>query len=342
MQLMAWLAVTMFFVMVLIFNIKEDPGDLFGVATYGLVIGGFGLASVAMLLSKHQLARQLRQPPLLGHWLVSRRNCVAVLVFVGSGAGFDMVLVMLGLDKRLPGKKPIRSVIMFGAMVGFFVTIAVVEPLTIALNAATTRAALRTKAGWLRLARAGGANTAELVNELAAAHTELQAVVGTSDVFSGWLVAAVLCRALVEAGRKGEVAAVQAALARQLNAAQGRSWLRAVPTRIGPFSWDSAGPKNWRRNGPYLLAGLAAAARAPDAEVLALLQEAAAAGCDTLVGSRSLRHKDDVMKKSAAGQPEWTEFLVRMRGEGEGEGSRSGDRRAWAALPAEMTVDPLG
>ena len=49
-------------------------------------------------------------------------------------------------------------------------------------------------------------------------------------------------------------------------------------------------------NYAYLSASLAAAARAPDADVLALLHEAAAAGYKAPM--------------SAVGQPEWVEFLV--------------------------------
>ena len=118
--------------------------------------------------------------------------------------------------------------------------------------------------------------------------------------------------------------------------------------------------KSWKVHGPYLAAGLAAAARAPDAKVLELLHEAAAATlkicdfetfdifCSMLIfsiakkrdhqkiwgplksfwlGSHSLFYTD--------GQPEWTEFQARMQGVG--DDGRAEDREAWAALGEEMT-----
>ena len=87
---------------------------------------------------------------------------------------------------------------------------------------------------------------------------------------------------------------------------------------------------------------LAAAARAPDAEVLAALSEAHAAISDC-----NERHDDGITERARrrkanavcqrirqSEDPEWTEFLGRMDGEG---GGRDEDLAAWAALEAFQT-----
>ena len=83
--------------------------------------------------------------------------------------------------------------------------------------------------------------------------------------------------------------ALQAAVAKEMAAAQWRCWLLLMPTRVGPILASTlfgAGPRTWGKHGHYLMASLAAAAREPHADVLQLVQQAARAGCDTPPGSR--------------------------------------------------------
>ena len=218
---------------------------------------------------------------------------------------------------------------MVGATVGAFVAILptclVHFPLLGTILAADTRARTQTKAGWLRLS---GSDATKAVERLAAAHSQLQETVGANNVLISWSVAAALCWALVDTGRGAEAAAVQAVLAEARQRNKGNAGCRGKG-------------KSWKIHGPYLAAGLAVAARAPDAEVLALLHEAAAAivdsGCDArdvwgsmptvLLGSHAVFYAD--------GQPEWTLFLARMQGGGSDVTIE--DREAWAAMGEEMT-----
>eukprot|EP01046_Picozoa_sp_COSAG06_P032383 COSAG06_NODE_3232_length_5642_cov_6.207108_3_plen_978_part_00 len=181
------------------------------------------------------------------------------------------------------------------------VALAVFAPLPAAREAAARRASLRAWAGWLRL-RLGDAEGAAA--RLGEAQAELLSAVGPDDELSSWVPMAGQCRALCDAGREAEAEVVRA----QITGQTGRVW-------------------------SLLNAGVAAAARAPDAEVLKLLEKAAHYKCWVPAGSRPMNRN-----RTEGGLPEWDEFLGRMAAssDADGRGGRGGDAADDDALKVEL------
>jgi hypothetical protein len=129
---------------------------------------------------------------------------------------------------------------------------------------------------------------------LGEAQAELLRSVGPGDVLSSWVAVAAQIRALCEC----EVGGAE-------EAAVVRGTLEAAAKKKMESCWSDQEDRGYW----YLLrAGAAAAARAPDGEVLGLLEEAASYGCWVPAGSRPV----DEYGKTEGRLPEWEEFLGRM------------------------------
>ena len=271
----------------------------------GLLVGGFMMASVGIDFTEHQAARQLRQPPLFGDWATRNTRKIHNLLLFLSGIGLPACLwyavgFRLGL-LALPGS--------------FFAVRAVVNPLIDAQEAASARASLRAKAGWLRLQLGDAESAAERLGE---AQAELLDAVGPGNALTSWVAAAGPVRALCEAGRAEEAAGVRAA--------------------VEAAASKNASEWKWKKHGPLLRAGVAAAIRAPEAEILGLLEAAATAKCWVPAGSRPVhltRANDNGSAETEGGLPEWDEFLWRMAStdavEAGGGMVAADDRQRWEA-----------
>ena len=274
------------------------------------VCGASTCTACALYITKHQNRRQLRQPALLGDW--ATRHCGYV--------GFVVGVLATGLGTLFLG-----IVGMFlGVLLGFVVTSYLSGNKT-----AEARASLRVLIGWLQL-RSGDAEGAAA--NLGEAHADLQKAIGT-ECLTSWAVAAPYARALCDEGRIQEALAVR----HQLDAAVARGETSEPPMflscifTLGCKSdqveiWRKSVRAPWIAHGPLLRAGIAVAVRAPDAEVLTLLEAAARADYSIPAGSKS----------SLEGPlPEWAEFLDWMASSHEGPsegvqvvvppGARAGD-----------------
>jgi hypothetical protein len=163
------------------------------------------------------------------------------------------------------------------------------------VEGAATRASLCVKAGWLRLALG---ETEAALGIFTTAHTDLLHMIGPNQVRDSWVVAAGQARALCEAARYDEAVALRV----RVDSVVDKN-TRGCRARLDP---DNRG--RWKQQGPLLRAGMAAAVRAPDSEVLALLTKSADEGCWVPAGSWA---RDNVGSTNG-NLPEWDEFLNRM------------------------------
>eukprot|EP01043_Picozoa_sp_COSAG02_P025431 COSAG02_NODE_1428_length_12662_cov_12.695137_7_plen_814_part_00 len=185
-----------------------------------------------------------------------------------------------------------------------------------AANAAATHAELATKVGWLWL-RLGEAKAAEKI--FRAAHEKVQRMVGTDDSEHSYIVAPGLTRSLCELDRpKAEALLAEVKAATERSARNGCTRQRNL--NFGSECLGFVRASGWKRRGPMLRARMAAAARLPDAEVLALLTEAG----KTKFGEKYCLSDNE---------PEWAELRARMAPDGEGTAE---DRAVWQALPQLM------
>eukprot|EP01048_Picozoa_sp_COSAG05_P004251 COSAG05_NODE_223_length_13640_cov_1551.628979_1_plen_1104_part_00 len=264
----------------------EEAGSGWGWLVLVLFFGGNFVGDLGARLIKHQERRQLRRPPLFGDWVTRHADDAGFL----KKERIFMVFLTVCLPAALWWAVDWRMALM-ALPVGFAAVFAVQVPLYQAQSNATDRAVLRTRAGWLRLRTGDAEGAAEQLQE---AHAELLESIGRHNELQSWVVAAAQIRALCEAGREAEAAEVRAEVGR--NPASGGYW-------VGP-EWS------------LLRAGAAAAARAPDAEVLTLLEEAVDVGCWLPAGSRPLDRiklwRDGYPGRTEGGLPEWEEFLGRM------------------------------
>jgi hypothetical protein len=282
----------------------EGAGGEWGLVALGLLVAGIIEVSVGDLLVRHQAERQLRRPPLLGDWATRQIDGLAnLLIVLGLIVLPACLWYAMGWQLALLGGLPAGFVVVFGV---------VLLPLSEAQEAAAARASLRVRAGWLRL-RLGDAEGA--VTRLGEAHRQLQDAVGADNALVSWVVAAPYARALCEAGRGEEAAALRDSVGRTRETPfftprqQQRQRQRGASATMSAPEWH------------LLRAGVAAAARAPDAEVLGLLEASAEAQGWVPAGSRPVGIAD-----TEGGLPEWDEFLARMAQGGDGE-----DWRRWAA-----------
>ena len=284
------------FLALVVFGAVEGASDWWLGLAPALLVGGWIVYAVGVDLTKLQEKRQLSRPPLLGDWATGGDGgTVILLIFLGGCVCLPLALwCAVGWGTALPG-----------LLTGGMATCAVFVPLEEAQKAAADRAALRTRTGWLRL-RMGDAEGAAA--RLGEAQAELQRAVGTGEVHRSWVAAAAQVRALCEAGRDEEAAAVRVRLD------------------------DAAGAGEFWQ---LLRAGAAAAVRSLDGEVLGLLEAAALGGCWVPAGSRPV----DNDGATEGGLREW-EFLGRMaRAADDVEASASSveDWRRWQAY-RDLTV----
>ena len=362
---------------------EEAASGLWGALAFGIFYFGGLVAGMGMQLIQHQQKRQLRQPSLYPQYLT--RNCQGTLTLIVVFF-FFLVLPFYEYGAHLntsEGEMPEEREthedretsegwhdVLLTFIAGMFVTAALLTPLHAASSTAGRRASLRTKAGWLRL-WLGDVDVA--VARLGEANAELQSEIGPSDVCNSWVVAAAYARALCEAGRAGEVDAVDVScfgcrrrpvgVRAQLEATE-KGTAICYATKIassflifdssimdvlspgGRCRWSTCqcegilgdscccipsqtlgGVRSadcWRQYGALLRAGVAAALRAPDTEVLSLLEGAAKGwlknnktqpGCWVPAGSRPAPGVHNLSESSleTEGQlPEWDEFLARM------------------------------
>ena len=155
-------------------------------------------------LATRQSARQLRRPPVYPCMPSLGRNADEMLGFIGGW--FVPIGLVVGAAMGM------LSLVGLGCLV----VVAVLYPLLPARDAATQRARLQTKVGWLRL---GLGEVATATDLLRTAHVELQSVVGKDDVDCSYVVAPALARALCEIERGEEAEELQ----RQVRAAANRN-----------------------------------------------------------------------------------------------------------------------
>ena len=294
---------------------------LLGVVGLGLLFGGWMVNKLGFQFAKHQEARQLRQPALLGSWAMRQNhNTIYFLVLVG------VIVAVTVLTDIAP----------FGIMAGLVAAFAVSVPLQLGRNISASRASLCAKAGWLRLRLGDAAGAAEQLGE---AQAQLQRSVGSNDALNSWVAAAAQARALCDAGLEEAAMEVRVSCFGCRRRPVGvRPRLEAAAAR-GADGGDSCMSTNhrrlqpWRKYGPLLRAGMAAAVRAPDTEVLGLLGEAAQMNCWVPAGSRPLDSPGYEPYLTEGGLPEWDEFLGRMA-----RGNDGADRRRWMAY-CDTTIE---
>ena len=154
-------------------------------------------------------------------------------------------------------------------------------------------------------------DTAGALGKIRNAHKDLHRTVGDSSIFHSWVAAPALARALCDSQQAHTVDEyfvtgfgywrVPIGVRAQFESAS-----RKVLAKLDP---------SWQQFAPLLRAGLAAATRASDVEVLQLLAIAAQptkwrAGCWVPAGSFPL----DNSGRTQGHLPEWNEFLTRMAG----------------------------
>jgi hypothetical protein len=262
-------------------------------------------------LVKHQIWRQLRQPPPFGIWC-TRHYKSFILIY--SWLGLGGLLVWFGKYLTFGGKYfvQLHDFYDFNWPLFWLVSVAYWVPVGPALviqqsiELAVNRASLRVKVGWLRLELGESELAVEIFEE---AHHELLRVVGTRWEHS-WVVAAGLVRALCEAGRVDEAAAVCAQVEK---AGTVKGLERCCCDSIFRFMDGLGMGMGWWL---MLRAGVAAAARAPDSEVLDLLLQAVASGAFVPAGSRPRKGLYGFLTSwegaTEGWLPEWNEFLDRM------------------------------
>eukprot|EP01043_Picozoa_sp_COSAG02_P054361 COSAG02_NODE_6144_length_3769_cov_2.667302_1_plen_949_part_01 len=270
----------------------EGAGSSWLWLALALAFGMFLFTPIGLELRDYQRKRQLRRPTLLGEWATRYNKEIArtALQLVAWVALFAVATLLMGNKLWFDvGWQPA----LIGLVVVFLVVVAFRVEGQEAKHATADRAMLRTRAGWLRM-RMGDAERA--VARLQEAHDELLNVIGPEELDS-WLVVAALVRALCEVGRVREATAVRSQL-EQVARKKLLSSAGGVATGYTIGYWG------------LLRADVAAAARAPDSEVLALLEVAAKCNCWVPAGSRSVM---SVTSGATEGWlPEWEEFLGRM------------------------------
>lgn len=258
--------------------------SVFFVAVFSLLAG--------MFLNLFQEQRQLRQPSAFGNRVTARVNLVENIL---SGTVMVLLPVCLWIVFRFPWRIIVGVVFGAGGLV-----LGLVDSIKVSRRAAAIRASLRTKVGWLRI-RLG--DVRGVVAKLTEAHAELQAVVGSGDVHTSWVVAAALVRALCDVDRDDEACRIY------------------EKVKFAKDNADDEDKKQWARFGPLLLAGVAAARRSDDADVLRLLEESIAQACWIPAGSRWIQHDMETHEAVDVdvdlgffdtNLPEWNEFLDRM------------------------------
>ena len=237
------------------------------------------LGRLSRHLEQHQLARQLRAPPLFPQVVVRHRMKMRTLGVV-FGVALSCALVWLAAAvgfRKFSGWQIAVPVTLACAILAFLVQMT----LEIAVDAAVSRASLLVKVGWLRLSL-GEINNRSNLHPGAAiamfwgAHAELMALVGTDDPVSGYVAAPGYARVLCESGRTEEALRLVAEV--DDAATRGQKW--------SPFDIRRANANQWKLYGCLVRANMAAAVRAPDVDVMGLLSEAAGVGCSTPAGSR--------------------------------------------------------
>eukprot|EP01045_Picozoa_sp_COSAG04_P013341 COSAG04_NODE_942_length_9261_cov_7.725278_5_plen_1550_part_00 len=335
----------------------EDAPAIFG-GFFLFMFLGVWLQRLAVHLHEHQVARQLRRPPLLSPRAFQQRRAITAAAFllgmVGLPLAADLALGEPGVEVKDVDKTmaPIMS-----AVYAFFLGLGAAAGITALARGpgevADRRARLCAQVGWLRLALGEAGKAAEIFGTV---HEERLQVAGRDDVEYSYGAAPGYARALREADRKEEAEelARQVEAAAERNAGSWRRFLRpsgldsgrvlvAVPlvvgTIVGLVVSGSAGaaaavllftvlfllnmvpPRavDWKDRGALLRARMAAAVGAPDAEVLGLLQEAGR----TDWGSRY---------PLDANEPELAAFLGRMNG----DEAPADEQEKWEALPPLM------
>ena len=247
-----------------------------GVAGLGMLLCGSILHSAGEQLLVHQQQRQLRRPPFYG-------ACTPFLIRqIGY---FNDVLMFLGVGV-LPfilwltvGWQPA----LLGIPVGFLLQYTLWCPLGDFEAAAGDRASLCIKTAWLML-KAGDLDRA--IDRFAKTQADLLRDLGP-DGPESWAAAAGYARALCDAGRHEEGLAVR--------------------EQVTKACWGSH--PEW----DLLQAGVAAAVRAPDSEVLVMLSEVTRKGFWLPAGWADSENGPSM----DSNLPEWDEFLNRMVGQSE-------------------------
>jgi hypothetical protein len=296
-------------------GIDSDSSDDKWYSIAGVIfLAGFILLAWGLHFISHQKARQLRQPPLLGNWATRQYADGRILGIWCFVMPVSTVVFTYHFPDGSNFAKTWLAVLVL--LVGFLVYFAIALPLKSARDVAATRAALRVLVGWLQL-RLDDAQGA--VAQLREAHEQLQDTVGVHDVFISWVAAAPYARALCEAGRPEEAMVLRDRLD------EAERYASSCPGIIaGSGRW-----RMWKQYGQLLRAGMAAAVRAPDVEVLDVLLE----NKTPAWVPAGLRPANNFYEKGGTEGfvlegflPEWAEFLARMA-----EGGNEEDRRRWAA-----------
>jgi hypothetical protein len=309
-----------------------------GWSVLGLWTSAVGAFETGWMFQRHQAQRQLLRPAVCGDCMTRHSNMIfAVLLFLSAVllpvyvmATFDGHIESISDETHIDklsdssassssGRDPEllwnRAGLSSGLCIAnIALVLALAAPLHAAQAAATERASLCVKAGWLRL-RLGEASTA--VEILKQAHAQLLRTIGCGDVDRSWLAAPALARALVEAGRPAEAAGVRRRVEDELVGLKGHFQSH------NPFESNAVTQFRYRGFSRLLRAGMAAAVRAPDSEVLGLLAEAAENRCWVPAGSRWLQelhypgeligtgtHTGNALTEGWL--PEWKEFLDHM------------------------------
>jgi hypothetical protein len=254
---------------------------------------GYALLGVGMALTEHQIQRQLRQPPPFGAFAAAHIWPIQMFIML---VGYIIVPACLWY---LNGWRSFVT----GILGGVNVSTGLVAPLSDGMNGVTARASLCTKVGWLRLALG---QTELAVETFAEAKTELEKRLGLysqSDPIRCWIPLAGHARALCEAGRHEEALSLKNNVDEEVLRMCSSDIIRKTNPEVFSGYW-----KLHRAN-------MAAAIRAHDSEVLALLIDVADEGCGVPAGCRPIDGivgMHDNRGGIEAGLPEWDEFLERM------------------------------
>lgn len=263
----------------------DDMDDTWMWISCCLLFVGSPLALLGGQLKAHQERRQLRRPPPFGAW--ATRHAVGI-----RNCLYLVLVVVLPAGLGYSIGWPLG---LLATLAGLIISTALATPLFGAQEAAAERAVLRAKVGWLWLQLG---ETEEAVKKFAEAQLELVSTIGPKNpTRRKWVVAPGYARALCEAGRHVEA--------------------ENLRTQV-----EMEGRKK-DKDGYLLRAGMAAALRKPDRDVLGLLTEAATSGCWVPAGSGGT---DTIRHGTEGGLPEWDEFLGRMAGQ-----AGAPDRVSWEA-----------
>jgi hypothetical protein len=261
---------------------------------------------------EHREARQLRHPPLCGGIVQNALGTYRDAIYKWSKI-ITMSIAPLGLWWFVGWQMAL-----FAVPAGYFVASALTAPLDDRAAEVIFRSSLCIKVGWLRL---GAGDAEDAVCIFVQAHEELSRHFGLHA--SAFSAVAGHVRALCDARRREEA--------------------EAVAARVPQFE-DC--------EGVLMRAGIAAALRAPDADIVALLHQAATAKwsediegkghyinqpCFIPAGSRRGGMGWDDVQRVEPGLPEWHEFLARMVS---GGGASDEDRAAWDAYCA-LTIETM-